>query len=448
VLRASDADVLAASAGASQASGQGAIDQTGRFVYFSTSASNLVADDVNGHSDVFRRDTRTGTVLRLSVDNRGMPIAGPSVEPAVTADGSLVAFVAPDAAVASLADEGPKAAGLRRKASTFGVYLRNAVTGTTRRAGTARLGGTGTKPQITAMGDWLVYTSDATPDGRRQAYRVPLQRQGNERLPGNPECLTCFTLSAKGLPTGQKTDGDSSRPMLSAGGRWLVYESSSTNLGGGASSACTTASSRIVLRNMQTGSQRVVSNPTAPVNCGAPGTGSRKPQIDWGGTVVVFESDQPLDGRENEGRSQIFMVDLQSGALSRVSRDLANGHDANDRSWDPVLSGDGKVVGFVSAARNLEPGFADNNEVADVHALDRRTGIVSRVAKSRRGDQANAPSEGGALDYNGTLMVFESAAANLVLSETGSLSDFNGVSDVFQRRNPAVGDLVFSVGFE
>src|SRR5438046_4057731 len=52
-------------------SGGPAISANGRYVAFTSLASNLVRGDTNGMSDVFVRDLRTGRTVRASVTSRG-----------------------------------------------------------------------------------------------------------------------------------------------------------------------------------------------------------------------------------------------------------------------------------------------------------------------------------------------------------------------------------------
>jgi len=69
-----------------------AISGDGRFVAFSSWASDLVPGDTNGFADVFVRDRATGVTTRVSVDSTGVEGNGPSQFPDITADGRLVAF--------------------------------------------------------------------------------------------------------------------------------------------------------------------------------------------------------------------------------------------------------------------------------------------------------------------------------------------------------------------
>jgi len=78
-----------------QADGESAspsMSADGRFVAFSSSATNLVPGDTNGQSDVFVHDRRTGTTERVSVDSAGTEANGWSERPSISADGRFVAF--------------------------------------------------------------------------------------------------------------------------------------------------------------------------------------------------------------------------------------------------------------------------------------------------------------------------------------------------------------------
>ena len=68
------------------------ISANGRFVAFSSSASNLVAGDTNNSSDVFVRDLLTGTTTLVSVNLSGFSGNGASYSPIITSDGGAVLF--------------------------------------------------------------------------------------------------------------------------------------------------------------------------------------------------------------------------------------------------------------------------------------------------------------------------------------------------------------------
>jgi Tol biopolymer transport system component len=79
-------------------SGEPVLSGDGRFVAFWSDASNLVAGDDNGDSDIFVRDRESGGVERVSVATGGAQSRGDCWSPSISADGRLVAFAssAPD----------------------------------------------------------------------------------------------------------------------------------------------------------------------------------------------------------------------------------------------------------------------------------------------------------------------------------------------------------------
>ncbi len=68
------------------------VSADGRYVVWSSTASNLVSGDTNGVEDVFLRDTATGTTTRLSVTGAGVEGNGASRRPLISSDGRRVAF--------------------------------------------------------------------------------------------------------------------------------------------------------------------------------------------------------------------------------------------------------------------------------------------------------------------------------------------------------------------
>ena len=70
-----------------------AISADGRYVAYSSAASNLVPGDGNGAADVFRLDRETGELLIVSMAETGVAGNGPSYSPQITDDGQNVAYV-------------------------------------------------------------------------------------------------------------------------------------------------------------------------------------------------------------------------------------------------------------------------------------------------------------------------------------------------------------------
>ncbi len=85
-------DPQGGSANAHAIVGAGAISADGRFVVFSSVASNLVAGDTNGMGDIFVRDMQSGTTQRVSLGLGGAQANAMSYQPAISANGRHVIF--------------------------------------------------------------------------------------------------------------------------------------------------------------------------------------------------------------------------------------------------------------------------------------------------------------------------------------------------------------------
>ena len=74
------------------ASGQPLLSADGQRVAFTSAATNLDPDDLNGVADVYLRDVASGTTELVSRGLDGHAAGGLSSQPAISADGETVAF--------------------------------------------------------------------------------------------------------------------------------------------------------------------------------------------------------------------------------------------------------------------------------------------------------------------------------------------------------------------
>jgi Tol biopolymer transport system component len=91
---------------------------------------------------------------------------------------------------------------------------------------------------------------------------------------------------------------------------------------------------------------------------------SDAPQISYDGRYVVFNAGATnLVSGDTEGQNDVFISDLKSGTIKRVSSTKA-GVGGNGYSYDPAISGNGRYVAYASAASNLVGG--DTNAKYDI----------------------------------------------------------------------------------
>ncbi|MCB1555305.1 MAG: hypothetical protein KDJ14_16010 [Xanthomonadales bacterium] len=414
-----------------------ASNASGQYLVFQSRADGLVPGDSNQSVDIFRVDTFDGSIERVSLDDSEAQISGDSAEATISGDGQRVIFVAPDAAVTKLYSESAKRSAARRKGGSFGLFLRNMLTGTTQRVGDAM--SSGSAPQFAADGLSVVYgaiNTDPTkgPVGTQQVFLQPLSDQDDPQPLGFTRCVSCKSVNADGSESATNSNGEASQPVVSGDGTWVAWQTTASNAMVGASPACPNAASQIVLRNMITGVVQTLSNPSGG-DCSGGSSGSELPSIDFNGEGLVFQSDVALGGEDDNQDVDVYHVNLGTGALTRVSQTLT-GISGNGASGNAVISGDGGTVVFSSEARNLVPGEADNNAVADVYAFNLGSGVMQRVSNNALGDQADAPSSLPVLNHAGSLVSFESTASNLLLGTSVGTIDSNGLKDLYQTVNP------------
>jgi hypothetical protein len=148
---------------------------------------------------------------------------------------------------------------------------------------------------------------------------------------------------------------------------------------------------------------------------------SYAPAASTDGSVVVYESAASnLVVDDGNGYEDIFVRDAGAGTTSLISVG-PGGVEANNDSHSPVVSGDGSFIVYYSDASNLVTG--DTNGHRDVFLFDTSTGTTSRVSVASGGAQADGNSSLPAVSADGSTIVFQSDATNLVPGDTNSVSD-------------------------
>ena len=227
---------------------------------------------------------------------------------------------------------------------------------------------------------------------------------------------------------GERGNGDSSNPSISADGRYVAFWSAASNL----VADDTNGVSDVFVRDRKTNTTTLVSASSA----GEGGDGdSMYPSISADGRYVAFSSlASNLVAGDTNGVSDVFIHDLKTKVTTPVSTNCM-GVCGNDTSDNPSISGDGNFVAFWSAASNLVAG--DSNGVADVFLYDRAKNSLTLVSKSNQGVQGNDVSDLPAISADGRFVTFQSNASNLVGDDT------NGQLDVFvYDRNKQITKLV------
>jgi Tol biopolymer transport system component len=187
----------------------------GRFVAFSSHATNLVAGDFNGAQDIFVYDRVLGTTRIASVSSSGVQAASTSVSAALSGDGRFVAFVswAKNLVPGDTNDH-------------TDVFVHDRVTGAIVRASVSTLGVQGedhsAAPRLSWDGGIVVFASHSATlvEGDTNGQQDIFQRDLRAGL----------TLRASVSMDGVQGNVLSLLPDITADGRTLVFESHAHNL--------------------------------------------------------------------------------------------------------------------------------------------------------------------------------------------------------------------------
>ena len=145
---------------------------------------------------------------------------------------------------------------------------------------------------------------------------------------------------------------------------------------------------------------------------------SEEVSISADGRYVAFRSwASNLVNGDTNNLPDIFVRDLQTNQTTRVSV-ASDGTQANNFSFNPSISADGRYVAFTSWANNLVSG--DTNGGRDIFVHDRQTGATTRVSVATGGGQAAADSQRPSISADGRYVAFESDASNLVSGDTNN----------------------------
>ncbi len=160
--------------------------------------------------------------------------------------------------------------------------------------------------------------------------------------------------------------------------------------------------------------------------------GSTNPKLSANGQFIVFQSvANNLIQNDTNDITDIFLYHLSTGQIEIISASW-NGGLANGSSGNPDISSNGRWISFSSDADNLVP--RDTNNVTDIFIYDTNTGRTIRVSVNNEGEEGNHVSNSPAISGDGSKVAFVSLASNLVPN------DSNERWDIFIRNIESVWD--------
>ncbi len=341
------------------------ISPQGKFVAFTSTATNMIPADANGFlPDVFIRDRINGITTLASVSSGGLQANDDSAMTAgaLSASGAYLAFQSRATNLVTPDTNG-----------TWDVFVHTRLTGQT----------------------VMVSVSSAGVQGNGQSTGAFISAQGDDRGTLGP-----------------------------FDGRFVVFVSQATNLVAGD----TNGVADVFVHDRDADGDFTFDQPggistirASVSSSGAEATGaSSHGTISSDGSRVAFWSfASNLVANDTNGAADVFVHDLVTGQTVRASVS-SSGQQANDDWVPPVgpapitslqISGDGRYVTFFSYASNLAPN--DTNGAGDVFVHDLQTGTTAIVSVSSAGGAANGDSRTMSISSDGRSVGFTSFANNL-----------------------------------
>lgn len=399
----------------------------GRYVAFTSFASDLVANDTNGASDVFVRDVVTGTTTLISVNSSGtgsgtgsldIGLIVSSLQPVISGDGRYVAFESyANDLVTNDTNDKPD------------VFVRDVVTGTTTLVsvnsnGTGSGNGFSVNPMISSNGRYVAFTSTASDLVTNGTNNGKVKYDAFVRdLQTGTTSLVSVNSSGNGSGNGYSFIQD-----ISDDGRYVLFTSQASDL---VTNDTNGKAPDVFVRDLVTGTTTLVT-----VNSSGTGSGNdtdaflnvgESAVLSSNGRYVAFGSAASnLVPNDTNGKIDVFVRDLVTNTTTLVSVNNSGTDSANNTSYISDISDDGRYVVFSSYASDLVPN-TPNPQYGNVFVRDLSTGTTTLVSVDSSGisDGVNV-SLLPVISNNGSYIAFSSLGTGLVAGDTNGASDGYG----------------------
>lgn len=395
------------------------VSTNGRYVLFESLADDLVSGDANKFSDVFLRDCQTDTTILVSAATTGGTADNRSESATMTPDGRYVAFVSyATNMVAGDTNNSPD------------LFVRDLQTQMTTlvSVGATNANAFMDAPAISADGRWVAFFSSA----RGLVAGVSNNSFGEIYLRDVTTGTTLWpSANAVELVRSNMPFASTPKPMhpvLSADGRYVTFACGWTNNTTAPPAGTTPATVIMQFDATMLSTTVIATNGCPPALFGDEVYG---PEATPDGRFVAYAA-RVTNGVSAYGTLRCW--DRESGATVGVSVDIIGGVSSNRTSVMPVLSVEGRYVIFLSDATNLV-----NNTISNGVHLYRRdlqanttelvdadlsgVGSISDLAQIIPVSNTDMP----AVSADGRFIAYSAPDGNLVGT------DANGFEDVFVR---------------
>lgn len=152
---------------------------------------------------------------------------------------------------------------------------------------------------------------------------------------------------------------------------------------------------------------------------------SFSPDISSEGRYVVFASQASnLIEQDTNPSSDIFLRDQITGETTLIS---INSHGTQSNGWSiqPRISANARYVTYTSLANNLPSKYAlpDTNGLADIYLHDRNQRTTERISLSTEGKEIHGWSDEPAISGDGRYIVYASTASDILRNDSNQSKD-------------------------
>ncbi len=386
-------------------SGQPVLSSDGGFLIFNSAAPNLGA--TGGVAQIIKKSmTNLATApVVVSVAADGITIANSaSVSPAISADGSFVLFLS---RATNFGAGGVRTQVIKKSLTNLQTAPEVVSVATD---GSTLANQDCVSALISPDGTFALFESRASNLGANGAQSQIIRKS----LTSLATAPIVVSVGADGSTIGI---GNSTSPVLSSGGEFVIFTTSASNLG------ASLFVSQIVKKSLT----NLVSVPQV-VSVLDDGTtagdgGSSSPFLSVDNDSVVFTSSASNMGASAHS-ARIFRKSLSNlaAAPDDMSLTIAGALTGNGSSNEPVLSRDGSFALFSSCAENLgSTAAADKCQIIKKSLTDlaRPPEVVSVTADGTT--IGNSNSQGSVISPDGSFALFTSGATNLGATANGQI---------------------------
>jgi Tol biopolymer transport system component len=433
LLSVRDSDQTSATAVGTSLPSPSGLSSDGRYLAYVSADSTLAG--FNGLPNVFVRDLLTGSSQLVSVNATGTaPGNGASRSPVISADGRWIAFTSLASDLVAGDTNQVEDVFIRDIATSATIRAGRSAVESESTAAISR------NPTLSPDGQWLAFEREGGVFDRSQIMLLDVASEtvhlvsarASDGLPSqHPSISPRFSTDGRFLFFGSQAFGSQALDVvdipLTVGWRAYAYEMATGQLRVLSADQPATrelawltdhpvasdAASRhvvfprqnhLALHNVQTGAITAIA------------TNAANPRMSADGRWLVYESNTAP-----EGVRQVLFTDLTVGQTTLVSSADGGDQPGNGHSTAPLVSADGQFVVFLSRATNLIQGI--HPEATGLYLWDRMMRQTLLLSMGIEGNPASGLSYGPVLAADGRTLVFASFADNLVEKDRNRRAD-------------------------